>query len=285
MLQKPNGRIQQRRMEKLYPVSDTEEKMKTLLLTLLGLILASPAWAEPVTKTVTYTIDGIKYEGMIVYDAGMTHPSPGVLMVPNWMGPTAQSLEKATRVAADKYVVFMIDMYGKDIRPANSSEAGAAASFVRSDRGLMRKRVNAALDVFKGQAGSVPLDVSRIAAIGFCFGGGTVLELARSGTELAGVVSFHGNLDTPEPADAQRIKAKVLVLHGADDPSVPDQQVQAFVDEMRNAKVDWQLVHYGGAVHSFTDPYAAMPGRAEFHPVVAERAFGVMELFFQEIFK
>ncbi|HDQ39570.1 MAG TPA: dienelactone hydrolase family protein [Desulfonatronum sp.] len=258
---------------------------RSTLIVLLGLILAIPAWAEPVTKAVTYTIDGIEYEGMIIYDDGISDHRPGILMVPNWMGPTAQSLEKATRVAADQYVVFMIDMYGKDIRPANSAEAGAAAGFVRTDRGLMRKRVNAALEVFKEQADSLPLDVSRIAAIGFCFGGGTVIELARSGTELAGVVSFHGNLDTPEPNDANNIKTKVLVLHGADDPSVPDQQVQAFINEMRTANVDWQLVHYGGAVHSFTDPYAATPGRAEYHPVVAERSFRVMELFFQEIFE
>ncbi len=149
----------------------------------------------------------------------------------------------------------------------------------------MRDRVNAALDVFKEQAGSVPLDSSRIAAIGFCFGGGNVLELARSGTDLPGVVSFHGNLDTPDPTDARNIKAKVLVLHGADDPLVPETQVQEFIQEMRDAEVDWQLIHYGGAVHSFTNPYADRPGRAEYHPVVAQRALTAMKTYFEEIFK
>ena len=259
--------------------------MKSFLLTLLGLFLASPAWAGFVVTPVSYAIDGAEYEGMIVYDGGSTENRPGVLMAPNWMGPTEQSLEKAKWVAGNKYVVFMIDMYGKDIRPNDSSEAGVAAGTVRADRGLMRQRVNAALDVFREQAGSVPLDASRIAAIGFCFGGGTVLELARSGTELSGVVSLHGNLDTPDPADARNIKTKILVLHGADDPAVPDEQVDGFSREMRDSGVDWQLVHYGGAVHSFTNPYAATPGRSVYHPVAAQRAFDLMGLFFQEIFK
>ncbi|MGB7388134.1 MAG: dienelactone hydrolase family protein, partial [Pseudomonas neustonica] len=181
------------------------------------------------------------------------------------------------------YVVFVADMYGKDIRPQNADEAGAAATVVRSDRPLMRHRVNAALDVLREQAKKVPLQTDNLVAIGFCFGGGTVLELARSGTEIKGVVSFHGNLDTPEPADADAIKMPVLVLHGADDPFVPQEQVLAFEDEMRNAKADWQLFSYGGAVHSFSDPYAKMTGKAEYHPQVAQRAFGAMRQFFNEV--
>ena len=259
--------------------------VKSFVFTLSLLwLLSFPAWAETITKTVTYIIEGSQFEGTIIYQGDTSHNKPGVLMVPNWMGPTAQSVEKAARVAADAYIVFMVDMYGKQIRPTNSSEAAAAAGAVRADRPLMRKRVNAALEVFKEQA-DIPLDPSRIAAIGFCFGGGTVLELARSGTELAGVVSFHGNLDTPDPGDAQQIKTKILVLHGADDPAVPDGQVQAFITEMRGADVDWQLVHYGGAVHSFTNPYADTPGRNEYHPLVAQRAFDAMEYFFQEVFE
>jgi dienelactone hydrolase len=259
--------------------------MKTFLLTVLFIIISGfPALAGTVTKSVTYTIDENIFEGVMVYDDSSTGIRPGVLMVPNWMGPSEQSLETAISVAGDKYVVFMVDMYGRDIRPKDSSEAAVAAGQVREDRGLMRKRVNAALSAFKDQSGQVPLDATRISAIGFCFGGGAVLELARSGTELQGMASFHGNLDTPDTSDAKNIKAKVLVLHGADDPLVPDEQVQAFIREMRDAGVDWQMVHYGGAVHSFTDPYAAMPGRAEYHPVVAKRAFAAMEEFFQEIF-
>ena len=119
------------------------------------------------------------------------------------------------------------------------------------DRKLLRERAKAGLQVIQ----KYPLtDSQRIAAIGYCFGGGTVLELARSGVNIAGVVSFHGNLDTPDINDAKNIKAKVLVLHGADDPFVPEQQVQAFEKEMRLGNVNWQLIFYGGALHSFTNP-------------------------------
>jgi dienelactone hydrolase len=123
-----------------------------------------------------------------------------------------------------------------------------------------------------------------MAAIGFCFGGGAVLELARSGSDLDAFVSFHGNLDTPNPDDAKQIKAPVLVLHGADDPAVPKEQVDAFIAEMKATDADWQMNIYGNAVHSFTDPYANVPGRNEFNPEVAERAFQAMNSLLDEVF-
>ncbi|SDU09421.1 dienelactone hydrolase family protein [Halopseudomonas salegens] len=256
--------------------------MKKTLTSLLMAGVATAAQAEMVTQPVAYDIDGEPYQGMLVYDGSVSDSRPGLLMVPNWMGVTEQAADKAYRVAGSEYVVFIADMYGKDIRPQDADEAGKAASFVRDDRARQRQRVNAALEVFKEQTDQVALDTSKMAAIGFCFGGGTVLELARSGTEIGGVVSFHGNLDTPNADDAQAIKTSVLVLHGADDPYVPPEQVQAFEAEMRAAEVDWQLTSYGGAVHSFTDPTAAMPGQAEYHPLVAERAFAAMHLFLRE---
>lgn len=256
--------------------------MKKTLSTLMMVGAASAAQADMVTREVAYEIDGEAYQGMLVYDDAVKDKRPGLLMVPNWMGVTENSAKKAYRAGGSDYVVFIADMYGKGIRPSNTDEAAKAATTVRSDRQMMRKRVNAALDVFRDQAGSVPLDADRIGAIGFCFGGGTVLELARSGTDVAGVVSFHGNLDTPDPVEAGTIKTPVLVLHGAIDPFVPDEQVRAFEKEMREAEADWTLVSYGGAVHSFTDPTANMPGKAEYHPVVAERAFGAMRQFFNE---
>ena len=259
--------------------------MKTIAWTFLLLFLALPARAEMNTRAVGYTIDGEQFEGVIIYAEAADALKPGILMVPNWMGPTEQSLEKAARVAGDSYVVFMIDMYGRNIRPEDAGQASEASGRIRKDGSLMRHRVNAALEVFKEQKDTVPLDPSRIAAIGFCFGGEVALELARSGKELAGVVSFHGTLGTTDPADARNFRTKVLVLHGAEDPLVPDDQVQGFIDEMRAAEADWQMIHYGGAVHSFTDPYAKMPGTAEYHPVVAQRAFSAMETFFQEIFQ
>ena len=252
---------------------------------LLTFALASTttlAQAATVTQPVDYHIDGEVFQGMLVYDDAITDPRPGLLMVPNWMGVTDNAARKAERAAGSDYVVFIADLYGKHIRPADAQEAAAAAGLVKGDRALMRKRVNAALEVFRHEA-APQLDASRLGAIGFCFGGTSVLELARSGTPLGGVVSFHGNLDTPTPEDAKAINTPILVLHGADDPYVPPEQVTAFEEEMRSAAVDdWQLISYGGAVHSFTDPTANAPGQAQYDERVADRAFNQMRLFFNE---
>lgn len=256
--------------------------MKKILTGLLIMGAAGMAQADMVVNPVGYEIDGEAYEGMLVYDDATREARPGILMVPNWMGVTESAAKKAYRAGGSEYVVFVADLYGKENRPENAEQAGKQATLLRSDRALMRKRVNAALEVFKTQTDEVALDTRKLAAIGFCFGGGAVLELARSGTGIGAVVSFHGNLDTPDPADAKAIKAPVLVLHGADDPYVPTEQVQAFEAEMREAGVDWQLISYGGAVHSFTDPTANAAGQAEYHPLVAERAFQAMHQLLDE---
>nr|WP_313053792.1 dienelactone hydrolase family protein [Pseudomonas lopnurensis] len=261
--------------------------MNKKLLPLAVAGLCGAAEAAMVSEPVAYEIDGEAFEGLLVYDDAVTAPRPGLVMVPNWLGVTERSAEKAARAAGDKYVVLVADMYGKAVRPSNADEARAAASALRADRALMRKRAQAAVDVLKAQGDAVALDTARLGAIGFCFGGGAVLELARSGADLAAFVSFHGNhgnLDTPNPDDARNIEAPVLVLHGADDPSVSKEQLDGFVAEMQAAGVDWQLVSYGGAVHSFTDPYANVPGRNEYHPRVAQRAFQAMNDQFDEVF-
>ncbi|MCY1389557.1 Dienelactone hydrolase family protein [compost metagenome] len=258
--------------------------MNRLLLSSLLLVFAAPTWAAMVTQKVPYEIDGKPFEGTLVYDDAVQTPRPGLLMVPNWMGVTTAAAEQAKLIAGQRYVIFIADMYGKDIRPGSPEEARAAATAVRSDRPLMRKRALAGVEALKAQAAKVPLAPASLGAIGFCFGGGSVLELARSGAQLKGFVSFHGNLDTPNPADARNIRAPVLVLHGADDPAVPKTQVDAFTAEMTAAKVDWQLVSYGGAVHSFTEPGANVPGRNEYNPKVATRAYQAMNDLFDEVF-
>jgi len=257
--------------------------MKKLCIPLVVAAMVGVAEAAVVVKPHAYDIDGEAFEGLIIYDDAVTTPRAGLMMVPNWLGVTERSAEKAARAAGDTYVVFMADMYGKTVRPSNPDEAKAAASAVRGDRALMRKRAQAAVDAFKAQT-VVPLDTANMAAIGFCFGGGAVLELARSGADLDAFVSFHGNLDTPNPADAKQIKAPVLVLHGADDPAVPKEQVDGFIAEMKATDVDWQMNSYGNAVHSFTDPYANVPGRNEYHPEVAKRAFQAMNNLLDEVF-
>ena len=191
---------------------------------------------------------------LVAASAPAAAKAPGVLVVSDWMGVGPFAIERATQLAGLGYVAFVADIYGKGIRPANAQEAGAQAGKYKQDRALLRRRVNAALAVLRDQPGC---DGGRVAAIGFCFGGTTVLELARSGAPVAGVVSFHGGLDSPTPADAKKIRGKVLVLHGADDPHVPPADVAAFEEEeMRAAGVNWQLTAYGGAVHSFTNPHA-----------------------------
>ena len=180
-------------------------------------------------------------------------------------------------------MAFGADIYGKGIRPATPEAAGREAGKYRSDRKLLRARAQAGLAELRRQ----PLvDPGRLAAIGYCFGGTTVLELARSGADLLGVVSFHGGLDTPTPEDAKNIRAKVLALHGADDPHVPPQQVAAFQDEMRKGGVDWQMVIYGGAVHSFTNPDSGNdPSKGVAYNEKADRrSWEAMRVFFAEIF-
>ncbi|NET62561.1 MAG: dienelactone hydrolase family protein [Symploca sp. SIO2E6] len=224
-----------------------------VLVPLCVLLGSAPSLAEVRTEVVEYRQGETILEGYLAYDDEITTQRPGVLVVHAWKGLGENEKERAKQLAQLGYVAFAADIYGKGIRPQTAKEAAAQAKIYRSDRQLMRDRANAGLRFLQQH----PLTTrDRLAAIGYCFGGGVVLELARSGTPIAGVVSFHGNLDTPNPRDARYIQGRVLVLHGADDPLVPDEQVLAFQQEMRQGNVDWQMVVYGGAVHSFTDPNA-----------------------------
>src|SRR5207247_1844817 len=178
---------------------------------------------------------------------------PGVLIVHQWKGLSDYEKRRAEQLAKLGYNVFAVDIYGKGIRPKDAKDAAAEAGKYKSNRALLRARVRAGLEVLQKHELTDP---KRTAAIGYCFGGTTAIELARSGADLAGVVSFHGGLDSPDPDIGKNIKCKVLALHGADDPFVRAKDVAAFEEEMRSGGVDWQLVKYGGAVHSFTDSSA-----------------------------
>jgi|CXWL01.1.fsa_nt_gi dienelactone hydrolase len=251
---------------------------------LLLAILSSPALAALVQKPVAYDIGKTKFEGVLIHDDASKTPKPGLVLVPNWLGINAANLKQAELIASRGYSVFVADLYGKEARPKSQEEAGKAAGAVKGDRKLMRERMAKALEVLKASAKAANVDVNKLGAIGFCFGGTAALELARAGGKVAGVVSFHGGLDTTMPADAKTLSAKVLVLHGADDPNVPPKDVDAFQAEMRAAKADWQLVAYGNSVHSFTDVDAKMPGKAEYNATTAKRAYEAMDRFFAEIF-
>jgi len=239
--------------------------------------------AEIQTQAIDYRDKDAVLEGYLATPKGIEGKRPGVLIVPDWYGVKDPYKEIANRLAEMGYVAFAADIYGKGIRPADNQTAAAQATKYRSNRALLRERVNAGLDELKKQPN---VDPKRIAAIGYCFGGTTVLELARSGAEIAGVVSFHGGLDTPTPGDAKNIKAKVLALHGADDPNVTPQHVAAFQEEMRQGGVDWYFVAYGDAVHSFTQPKAGTDkskGNA-YNEKADKRSWEAMKSFFREIF-
>jgi dienelactone hydrolase len=227
-------------------------------------------------QPVAYSVDGQDFEGQLLFDASSSAPRPGLLMAPNWMGISQGALDNARLVAERGYVVLVADLYGKDVRPNGPDQALAAMTPMKNDRALLRKRMQAALKALQEQAGKAPLDTSKLATFGFCFGGCCSLELARDGAPLAAAVSFHGTLDTPNPADAKNIKGAVLVLDGAIDPLVPREQLGAFAEEMNEANVDWTLTSYGGAAHSFTDPHAQVPGKMQYDAKVARRAFAAM---------
>jgi dienelactone hydrolase len=257
--------------------------MKILTTAMLVLAGALTVRAAIHTETVEYQQGGTTLEGLVAYDDNIKGPRPGVLIVHQWKGLTEYEKKRAEMLAQLGYVAFAVDIYGKGVRPKNAAEAGATAGKYKSDRALLRSRVNAGLEAMRQQ----PLvDPKRIVAIGYCFGGTTVIELARSGADIAGVVSFHGGLDSPAPADGKNIKCKVLACHGADDPFVPVKDRTAFEDEMRNAGVDWELIQYGGAVHSFTDWNAdgSMKG-AQYNEKVDKRSWEDMKQFLGECFK
>jgi dienelactone hydrolase len=227
--------------------------MKTFVAVVLTLALAVPAGAALKSETVTYKDGEAVCEGYLAWDDALAGKRPGILVVHDWMGVSETTREVVDRLAGLGYLALAADIYGRGIRPKDRTEAQAQAGVWRKDRAALRTRTRAGLEFLKGNPS---VDPDRLAATGYCFGGGTVLELARSGAKLRGVVSFHGNLDSPMPAAPGGMAAKILVLHGADDPGVPLSQVTAFVEEMRAAGADWYLTMYGNTVHSFTNKRA-----------------------------
>src|SRR3984885_3164512 len=257
--------------------------MKTILFSAAVLLNALSLSAAIQTKTIDYQQGDTTLEGVLVWDDSVSGPRPGVLVVHQWLGLTDYEKHRAEMLAQLGYVAFCADIYGKDARPKDVSEAGAEAGKYKADRALLRQRVNAGLDELKK---SELVDTKRVAAIGYCFGGTTVIELARSGAELSGVVSFHGGLDSPTPADGKNIKCKVLALAGADDPFQKPEDLTAFESEMRDNKVDWQIVFYGGAVHAFTQPDPGFVNAgAKYNEKADKRSWEAMKDFFAEIFQ
>jgi len=248
----------------------------------LCLSAAMPALAKMQQRPVEWQLDGASYSGVLVYDDAGDARRPGVVMVPNWRGVNASAIDKAAQIAGDDYVVLVADVYGSQLRPKDNDEAAAAAQPLLKDRARLRARAEAALDALKAQAGTAPLDATRIAAVGFCFGGSTVLEMARAGLPLAGVVSLHGGLASPMPAAADSGKVPMLVLNGAADRGVSAEDIAGFGSEMDAAGADWQFVNFSGAVHCFAESDANSPPGCMYDPRAAKRAWKMLGDFLEE---
>ena len=256
--------------------------MKHILFPILLCVGTLATYADIRSQAVDYKDGDTELQGFVAWDDSSSAMRPGVLIVHQWKGLGEVETKRAEMLAQLGYVAFCADIYGKGVRPSSSQDAAAEAGKYKKDRALLRHRVSLALAELRKQS---HVDSRQVAAIGYCFGGLTVLELARSGADVAGVVSFHGALDSPNPADGKNIKCKVLVLHGANDPFVPPKDIEAFVTELREAGVDWQMTSYGGAVHSFTDWTAKgdLPG-AVYNEKADRRSWEAMKEFFGEIF-
>jgi dienelactone hydrolase len=246
-------------------------------------VWVTPAWAHLTTEAVEYRDGDTVLEGHLVYDGHLEGKRPGILVVHEWRGLNDYAKRRASQLADLGYVAFAVDMYGKGVYAKDHAEAGQLSGAFRNDRQRMRTRILAALDVLKQQPS---VDPAQISAIGYCFGGTTVLELARSGADVRGVVSFHGALDTPNPADARNIKGRVLVLHGAADQFVTPEQAAAFEQEMQQAGVSYQFIAYENAVHSFTVPEAGNdPSTGVAYNMEADKqSWEAMLKFFGELF-
>jgi dienelactone hydrolase len=256
--------------------------MKVIFLTLI-FFTATFAQGKVITKNIEYKDKETVLEGYLAYDDAIKGTRPGILVIHDWMGMGPYGKRRSEQLAKLGYVAFAADIYGKGVHPQSAAEAGKLASTYKNNRSLFRERALAGLAALKKQPF---VDLKRLAVIGYCFGGTGALELGRAGAEVDGIVTFHGGLDNPAPEDAKNIKAKVLVLHGADDPNVPDAQVAAFEDEMRKAKVDWQLVKYSGAVHAFTNKDAGNDNSkgVAYNASADRRSWIAMQDFFREIF-
>jgi dienelactone hydrolase len=224
--------------------------MRKYLHYFLILFLISAVHSQVKTERISYKDGEVELEGHLAYDKLLKSVRGGVLLVHNFFGHDEFIRKQAEELAQLGYVVFALDMYGKGILAKDIDEANDLVSpFIGEDRQLMRNRAIGGLEVLKEHS---KVDPTRIVAIGYGFGGTTVLELARSGAPVAGVISFYGRLNTPTPEDAINIKGAVMVLLGADDPFITREEIDGFESEMRQANVDWLIIRFGNAVHGFT---------------------------------
>jgi len=246
------------------------------------LLTVPTVFAKLQSRTVEYQQGDAVLEGYLAYDDKFKGARPGVMVVHEWNGIEDYTRSRADQLAALGYVAFAADIYGKGMRPVSMEDAAKTSGKYKADPLLWHARALAGLDTLKAQKN---VDGGKIAAIGYCFGGSTVLELARAGAALNGVVSFHGNFATKNPAKVGAVKTKILVLHGANDPFVKEDEYEDFVEEMIASKADWQMVSYGNAVHKFSNPHAGNEPTKGFayDRSADQRSWEAMKTFFKEV--
>lgn len=261
-------------------------KLKLLLSAILLTIWAMPSLAEVTTRQVSYQVDGVELKGYLAKPKGLVKKTPGILVVHEWWGHNDYARRRAEMLAESGYIAFALDMYGDNKVADHPKEAKQFMQEATSNPQILLARFNAALDLLRQQE---YIDVENIAAIGYCFGGAVVLNMARAGSDIKAVVSFHGSLATQTPAIKDTVKAKVLVLHGGNDALVPADQVQAFEEEMQAANVDYELVTYEGVDHSFTNPAADEIGEKYSLPISYDQqadddSWQRMQALFKQVF-
>lgn len=258
--------------------------MRAIILTLVCfLCLSSLGLAKVQTKVIPYQHGKVQLEGVLAWDDAITGKRPGVLVVHEWWGLNDYAKDRAQQLAELGYVAFAVDMYGKEKITTHPDQAGTWAKEVQANVSQWQARAIKGLAVLRSQD---QVDTNNIAAIGYCFGGATVLQLAFSGEEINGVVSFHGALPLPTGKQASKVKAKMLIAHGNADPFLKEEHIRKFRNALDKATIDWQMVLYSGARHSFTDPGADARGMdaLKYDQAADERSWKHMQLFFDEIF-
>jgi len=239
------------------------------------------------TKTIEYTANGVAMKGYLAYEKHSDAKRPGVLVVHEWWGHNDYARRRAEMLAELGFVALAVDMYGDGKNAGHPDDAGKFAGEVSKNMPVMRARFLAALEVLKTDP---HVDHANIAAIGYCFGGSVVLNMARAGVDLKGVVSFHGSLGTSTPAEKGKVKAKVLVCNGAEDKFISDEDIKKFKEEMESARVSYKFTSYEGAIHSFTNPAASEIGKkfglaVAYKAAADKKSWTDMQEFFNEIFK
>lgn len=259
--------------------------MKLFASAFAAAFLSAMASAQISARFVDYNgLDNkTTFQGYLVGDIN-AEPKPGILLIHQWGGLTEYEKGRARQIAELGYTVFCADVYGKGVRPVTTEAKGKMAGAFKADRALFRNNLKAALEEMKRWPMT---DTKNMAAIGYCFGGTGALELARSGADLKGVISFHGGLDSPTPEDAKNIKGAVLVLHGADDPFVSKAEIEGFKAEMKAAEKPYDFISYPGAVHSFTQKEAGNDNSkgAAYNADADKKSFAEMVQFFKRIFR